>query len=262
MAKSDLSISEEHDGRLVRVVIARPERRNALRAQTFRELFALFDRLRSDARCTVLTITGGGDRAFCAGADIEEISGLEPHEFRAFCQNTIELYRRMRALRQIVVASVNGAAYGAGCALAMASDLVIADARARFAQPEIRVGILGGSALLPRHLSNPRLAAEMVLTGRSISADEAERYGLVNRVTSADGLTAETDEMIATLLALPAGALALAKQALVRGDAVPDAIAAFEIQQDLATAAFALPERAERMQAFLSRTDDRPKARG
>ena len=202
---------------------------------------------------SVLVLAGAGGKAFCAGADIDDVSKLSGAGFRRFAGHTVDIYRRLRALPQVVVIAVDGLAFGAGCALVMAGDMVVAAPPARFAQPEINVGIVGGAALLPRHLNNRARASEMVLLGERVDVDEAQRLGLVTRIAPEGGLEEAVAELIGQLLEKPPTVLSMAKEAIVRCAAAPDNESAFALQQDLAALAFDLPEREERMSAFLAR---------
>ena len=248
-----ISVEKTHGGRVVRATLNRPDKLNALGWRTFQELTHITDMLADDRSISVLVLTGAGEKAFCAGADIDDVSKLTGAGFRKFAGHTVDTYRRLRALPQVVVIAANGLGFGAGCALVMAGDMVIAAPHARFAHPEIDVGIVGGAALLPRHLSSRARAFEMVLLAERISAEEAKDLGLVTRIAAEGKFEAAVSEVVAQLLDKPPTVLSMAKEALVRCEAASDNESAFALQQDLAAVVFDLPEREERMGAFLSK---------
>ena len=237
------------DSPVARIILDGPTRRNTIACSTFEHLSRIFTDVAAAADLRVVVITGA-DQWFCAGADLNDVVEMTATEFRRFAAHTVDIFRRITELPQIVIAAVNGHAYGAGCALVMAADLVVSVRNARFAQPEINVGIVGGAALLPRRLNSYATAAEMVLLGRSISAEEAYKFGLVGRLVDEDPCL-EAMRIADELLAKPKGALALAKQALVRCRSVANEVAAFDLQQDLAALSRTLPESRAAAELFL-----------
>lgn len=253
MEYQHIAVEKTHEGRVVRVTLNRPEKLNALGWRTFEELFHVIDMLAEGRSVSVLVLTGAGEKAFCAGADIDDVSKLTGAGFREFAGHTVDMYRRLRALPQVVVIAANGLGYGAGCALVMAGDIVVATPHAHFAQPEINVGIVGGAALLPRHLNNRARAFEMVLLAERVDAEEAQKLGLVTRIAPEGKLEEAVSELLEQLLDKPPSVLSMAKEALVRCASAPDNESAFALQQDLAAVIFDLPEREERMYAFLEK---------
>jgi len=183
----------EEDGAVLVVTINRPKVLNALDARTLAELDAVFSdaAARDDVRAVVLT--GAGEKAFVAGADINELSVQTAVGGREHARRGQALFNRIERLGKPVIAAVNGFALGGGCELAMACTLRVAADSARFGQPEINLGLLpgyAGSQRLPRLVGRGR-ALELLLTGRQIPADEAFRIGLVNRVVPAAELATE-----------------------------------------------------------------------
>jgi enoyl-CoA hydratase len=189
-----LTVDRSHDGVAV-VTLQRPEARNAMNAAMIAALHDTFDELHQDRSCRVVVLTGAG-AGFCAGLDLK--AGATPPAAAglgraqaglATPQSIANLVPRMRSLRPVVIAAVNGAASGGGLALALASDIRLAAASARFNVAFVRVGLsgcdIGVSWLLPRLIGASR-AYELMLTGRFVDAAEAERIGLVTRVV-ADG---------------------------------------------------------------------------
>jgi enoyl-CoA hydratase len=183
----------EQDGAVLVVTINRPKVLNALDARTLDELDQVFGDAarRDDVRVVVLT--GAGEKSFVAGADINELSVQTAVGGREHARRGQALFNRIERLGKPVIAAVNGFALGGGCELAMACTLRLAADSARFGQPEINLGLLpgyAGSQRLPRLVGRGR-ALELLLTGRQVSADEAFRIGLVNRVVPAAELATE-----------------------------------------------------------------------
>ena len=169
------------------IVINRPAVRNALNASTLEELSDAVERVRVDDSIRAAIITGSGDRAFVAGADIGEITGLNRSEGESFARRGQAVFNSIEFLGKPVIAAVNGYALGGGCELAMACTLRLAADTATIGQPEIHLGIIPGYAGSQRlaRLVGKGKAMELLLTGAPISAGEAHRVGLVNRVIAA-----------------------------------------------------------------------------
>ena len=203
MAYENLLI--ERDGAVLVVTIHRPAVLNALNARTMSELDAVMREARGDEGVRALILTGAGEKAFVAGADINELAVQTPVSGREHARTGQAVLDRIERLGKPVVAAVNGFALGGGCELAMACTIRLAADTAKFGQPEINLGLLpgyGGSQRLPRLVGRGR-ALELLLTGAQISADEAFRIGLVNRVVPAAQLMAEAKTLAQTLAAKP-----------------------------------------------------------
>lgn len=197
-----MTIRFDVEGHLARVTIDRPERMNALDSVSHTRLAEIWSEIEAtpDIRCVVLT--GAGEKAFCAGADLKESTGLTGVEYwSAFSDNFSSLSLR-RTLKTPVIARVNGLALGGGLEMVMGCDIVIAADTARFALPEARVGRMpldGGMVLLPRLI--PRnIAVGMMMTGRMMPAQDMARYGFVNAVVPAEELDAEVDRWVTDIL--------------------------------------------------------------
>lgn len=193
----------EVEGPVARVTIDRPERRNALSFTVMRELRESVRLARDDGTVRVVVLTGAGEQAFCAGADLsgiaENAGAAAVHEARG---DLAELFRDLWRLGKPTVARVRGYALAGGFGLALACDFVIAADDAQFGTPEIDVGLWPYMITVPLVRSMPpKKALELMLTGRRVDAAEAERIGFVNRVVAADGLDAAVDELCATLAA-------------------------------------------------------------
>lgn len=212
------------DGPLTTITINRERVRNALNQATIAEIRAALQAFEADAAQRVAIITGAGDRAFAAGADISELNVLPGADAaRRFSEAAHELGLFMRQMGKPVIAAINGFALGGGLELAMNCDIRIAADTAKFGQPEINLGIIpgwGGTQRLPR-LVGPAAARLLCMTGDMITADEALRLGLVERVTPAAELMDTTHALARQIAARAPLAIAAIKQAINRGLDMP-----------------------------------------
>jgi enoyl-CoA hydratase/carnithine racemase len=213
---------EKSENGVATITLNRPERLNALTFEIYRELADTFAALRSDAAVRVVIITGSG-RAFCSGGDVHEIIGelfkRDMEGLLEFTRLTCELVQNIRALERPVIASLNGTTAGAGACIALASDIRIASEEAKIAFLFVKVGLsgadMGAAYLLPRVVGLAK-ATELLYTGDFISAPEAERIGLYNRVVRSDQLADTTRQLAERLAHGPAFALARTKAMLNR----------------------------------------------
>jgi enoyl-CoA hydratase len=176
----------ELEDRIAVVTVNRPKVLNALNAVVVRELQDVCNRVETDDSIGALILTGVGEKAFVAGADISELAKLEPTGARDFCLRGQKLCNHLAHMPKPVIAAVNGFALGGGCEIAMACQIRIASENAKFGQPEVKLGIIpgyGGTQRLPRLIGLGR-AIEWLTTGAMMDAAEAYRIGLVNRVTA------------------------------------------------------------------------------
>ena len=186
------------------------------------QLRAALGEIESDDSIRAAIVTGAG-RAFVAGADIEEIAALDPESGLAFAEAGQAVFNRVERLEKPVVAAVNGFALGGACELAMACHMRIASSRARFGQPEVKLGILpgfGGTQRLPR-LVGRGVATQLILSGEMIDAEEALRIGLVNAVVEPDELLGRARELLEKVLANGPRALAASLAAVRDGLDLP-----------------------------------------
>ena len=177
------------------VVLNRPEALNAFNTDQLRAVINAFAEIKQDRSVRIVILTGAGDRAFAAGADIKEMVGLDRDGALQFGRLGHAMTRAVETLPQPVIAAVNGFAMGGGCELALAADFRLASENAVFGQPEVGLGIppgWGGTQRLTRAVG-PGMAAEMILTGRKVKADEALRIGLVNAVFAQSELLEKYD---------------------------------------------------------------------
>ena len=238
--------------RLDGVALVTIDRREVLNALSFDLLDALadaLDALDADPACRAIVLTGAGVRAFAAGADIKELAtqtSTSLAEGRRF-----EVWDRLAAVRTPLIAAVRGFALGGGCELAMTCDMIVAGDDATFGQPEIAIGVMpgaGGTQRLTRAIGSAR-AMEMILTGRSIGAVEAERLGLVTRVVPADATLDAALELAARIAAMPPLAVRAAKAAIRDASERPLSIGLAE-ERAAFFALFDTEDQAEGMQAF------------
>ncbi|UCE09626.1 MAG: enoyl-CoA hydratase/isomerase family protein [Candidatus Thorarchaeota archaeon] len=199
------------------ITINRPDKYNALNSEVVTKIREFMQKAEEDEAIRVVVLTGVGEKAFASGADINEFKGRDSKSVRPRVERGQELCTYMESMSKPTIAAINGYALGGGCEFAMACDIRYASSNARLGQPEILLGIIpgyGGTVRLPRHVGLGR-AKEMVFTGDQISAEEAHRIGLVNRVfETVDDLRAGVDELAAKLVKKPGVAIKLAKQSL------------------------------------------------
>jgi enoyl-CoA hydratase len=201
------------------LTIHRPDKLNALDADTIGELGDAVRWMAADAAVRGVIVTGSGSKAFVAGADIGELAGMGPVDGIEVSRLGQRVFREIELSRKPVIAAVNGFALGGGCELALACHLRVASENARFGLPEVKLGIIpgyGGTLRLPRLVGKGR-ALEMILTGEMIGADEAYRIGLVNRVVPAESLLENTRALLRTILANGPVAVGVAIECVTRG---------------------------------------------
>jgi enoyl-CoA hydratase len=213
----------EVSDKIARITFNRPNVLNALNRKTMDELGDCLKKVRADDDIRALILTGAGEKAFIAGADINELSQQTPvngREFTLYCQ---EIIHRLETLGKPAIAAINGFALGGGCELALACTLRIASRNAKLGQPEVKLGIIpgyGGSQRLPR-LCGKGVAYELILTGEMISAEEAWRVGLVNRVVESGELLATAEAIARKIIANAPLAVKYALEAVERGMEMP-----------------------------------------
>ncbi len=237
------------------VALVTIDRRDALNALTFDLLDDLADALEAldrDPACRAIVITGAGTRAFAAGADIKELATETPESLLA--GGRFGAWDRLAAIGLPMIAAVRGFALGGGCELAMTCDMIVAGDDARFGQPEILIGVMpgaGGTQRLTRAVGQAR-AMELILTGRSMTADEAERSGLVTRVVPAEATVDASLELAARIASMPPLAVRAAKR-LVRAAAERPLSAGLADERATFFALFDTEDQAEGMAAFMDK---------
>lgn len=250
----DQYLMYEAAGGIARLTINRPDRLNALSTAAMAELGAALEQAAADPAVRCLILTGAGDRAFIAGADISELEGLDGRGGIAYNRAGQQVFRRLETLGKPSIAAVNGYALGGGCELALACTLRVASERARFGLPELSLGLIpgfGGTQRLSRLIGAGR-ALELILTGRRMAADEALACGLVNRVVPPAGLLAAAEELARQMMAQAPLAVALALDAVSGGADMPlDAGLAHELA--LSGQAFGSRDKEIGIRAFLEK---------
>ncbi len=238
------------------VTIDRPEVRNALDAATIAQLVDAFEALDADPECRCIVVTGAGDRAFAAGGDIREMA--EETAGWLLASDRFARWERLSRVRTPTIAAVRGVALGGGCELAMSCDMIVAADDAVFGQPELRLGIIpgaGGTQRLTRAIGKAR-AMELILTGRNMSATEADLHGLVTRLVPADEVVHSALDLAAQIAAMPPLAVSAAVEAVRAAEELPlrEGLA---LERRLFYLLFATEDQKEGMHAFLEKRSPR-----
>lgn len=244
----------EREDRLVTLYVNRPKALNALNRDTLLEIQAAVKEVKSDQEVEALIVTGAGDRAFVAGADIAFMQSLSAIEGRAFGLLGQETFRMIEAMEKPVIAAVNGFALGGGCELAMCCDFRIASSKAKFGQPEVGLGIIpgfGGTQRLPR-LIGAGMARQMLFSAELVDATEALRIGLVNSVVAPEDLMPAVTALARRIIANGPLAVRLCKASINEG-LQTDIDRAMTIEADLFGLCFSSADQKEGMQAFLEK---------
>ncbi|MEG0297785.1 MAG: short-chain-enoyl-CoA hydratase [Clostridium sp.] len=244
----------EKDGHLAIVTINRPKALNALNSETLNDLNMVLEDLENDNNVYCVILTGAGEKSFVAGADISEMKDLSEEQGKAFGLLGNAVFRRLENLDKPVIAAVSGFALGGGCELAMSCDIRIASERARFAQPEVGLGItpgFGGTQRLPRLVGEGK-AKELIYTCATVKADEALNIGLVNKVVPLENLMEEARAMANMIIANAPIAVKLCKDAINRGMQV-DIDSAVVIEAEDFGKCFLSEDQFEGMSAFTER---------
>lgn len=244
----------EVDGPLVTVTINRPKVLNALSAQVLDELHAAIGHIGQDKSLRAVILTGAGEKAFVAGADISAMAHMTPEQALKMAERGHAVLHALESLPQPVIGAINGFALGGGTELALACDVLYASTNARFGQPEVNIGVMpgfGGTQRLPRRI-NPGLAAELIFAGDPIDAETALRLGLVNAVVPQAELLEKARTLGRKIATRAPRAVALAKQALRAAREQPFLKGCRE-EQELFAELFKTRDQKEGMAAFLGK---------
>lgn len=242
------------ENNIATVTINRPKSLNALNRETLEEIISCFAELEDDPEIAAVIITGAGEKAFIAGADISymhEFDALEGREFGMLGHRAMDA---IEGFSRPVIAAVNGFALGGGCELALSCDIRIASENAKFGQPEVSLGVtpgFGGSQRLPRLVGKGH-ACELLFTGKIIDAGEAGRIGLVNRVVPLENLLKECEDIAVQISQKGPVAVKLCKE-LVNDGMELDLARACRLEADLFGLCFANEDQKEGMNAFLQK---------
>lgn len=248
------NIMLEYQDKIALLYINRPQVLNALNKETLLEIKDAVSKIAQDEQVYVLVITGQGEKAFVAGADITFMSGMNAMEGREFGLLGQEVFRLIEEMPKPVIAAVNGFALGGGCELAMACDFRIASNKAKFGQPEVGLGVtpgFGGTQRLPR-LVGTGMAKYLLYSGDTIDAEEALRIGLINKIVPASELLEYTLNIAHKIAAKGQIAVRLCKAAVNSGMEV-DIDRAMSIEADIFGLCFATDDQKEGMQAFIEK---------
>lgn len=248
------NIIVEKENQVATVTINRPASLNALNKETLEELLTCFKEFSQDDKTKVIILTGSGEKAFVAGADISFMQNLTAHEGRKFGKLGHLVMSTIENTPQPVIAAINGFALGGGCELALACDMRFASDNAKFGQPEVNLGVIpgfGGTQRLPR-LIGKGLANELLLTGNIIDSTEAVRIGLVNRVYNQNELLSACQTIAKTIAIKGSIAVRLCKEAVNHGVEM-DLNRGCAYEADLFALCFASDEQTEGMTAFLEK---------
>ena len=223
MAESNSTVLFEVDGGIAHVTLNRPHKRNALNDELIAALKNALKRANDDGSARAVILSGAGED-FCSGADLsalQKISNASVAENLDDARSLMELFILIRSIRLPVIAAVRGRALAGGCGLALGCDMVLASRSARFGFPEVKIGFVPAMvlAILRRNVSE-RKAFELMSIGDQISADEAERLGLVNRILDDEAFADEVDAFLQPILRVSASAISLSKRLLYQTDAV------------------------------------------
>jgi Enoyl-CoA hydratase/carnithine racemase len=227
---------------------------NPLNSQVFKELSQAADELQLDSSVKAVIITGAGNKAFAAGADVTEMANLTPVEVYDFCQGSLVAFTKIENLGKPVIAAIGGLALGGGCELSLCCDFRLAADTAKFGQPEIGLGIIpggGGTQRLPRLIGVAK-AKELIFLGDVFDANVALSLGLVNKVVPADALLEEAQKLAKKLASKPAVAMNMAKSAINIGINL-DISSALSMEIQSFVTAFASDDRKEGIGAFLEK---------
>lgn len=246
----------EKNDKIATISINRPKALNALNSETLKELDCAVDMVAEDEGVYAVILTGAGEKAFVAGADITEMKDMSVAEGRKFGMLGNKVFRKFDLLDKPVIAAVNGFALGGGCELSMACDIRIASTNAKFGQPEVGLGItpgFGGTQRLAR-IAGMAVAKELIFTGRIIKAEEALRVGLVNKVVEPDKVMEEAISFANTIAAQAPIAVKYCKAAINRGMQC-DIETALMYESEVFGECFATEDQKEGMTAFVERRE-------
>lgn len=235
------------------ITLNRPDKWNAQSDQLRTEMVQALEWASFDDDVYLVVITGSGDKAFSAGADIDEFPTRYPHDAMVYKARR-RPHEAIREMPKPVIAMVNGLALGGGCELVLAADLAIAADTARFGQTEIRVGVIpgcGGTQVLPRLMGEKR-AKELIFSGRMMEADEALQYGIVNQVVPAAELRAATEKLCAGLLRNSPAILKMAKAAINKALDLPLSVG-MNYEREMYAMCFGTDDQKEGAKAFLEK---------
>ncbi|MCR5273267.1 MAG: enoyl-CoA hydratase/isomerase family protein [Lachnospiraceae bacterium] len=244
----------EVENEIAVVTINRPKSLNSLNSATLQEIYECFTDIASRKDIKVVILTGSGQKAFVAGADISEMVNATPAEGKTMGMVAYKAFKQIEECPQVVIAAVNGYALGGGCEISMACDIRIASDNAKFGQPEVNLGILpgfGGTQRLARLIGKGR-AKELIFTTDMVDAEEAYRIGLANHVVPQAELIDYCKDMAKKIISKASYGVSLAKQSINVGLDV-DLASGLQLEANLFGLAFSTHDKKEGMSAFLEK---------
>lgn len=246
--------NQRDENGIVTLTLNRPEKLNALNEETLQTLSEILYDAKRNSAVKALLITGSGSKAFCAGADIQQLARCDAHTGFEFARYGQEVFRQLETLGKPSLAAINGFAFGGGCELAMSATLRIASHNAQFGQPEVKLGVIpgyGGTQRLARLVGKGR-ALDLCLTGRFINAETALNWGLVTDLVEAENLLPRAKEILLTILSMAPLAISAAMEVIDRGYdmTLPDALHLEAIHFSKLCAS---PDKKEGVTAFLEK---------
>lgn len=246
-------ILKEENG-IAEITINRPKSLNALNSETLTELGVAINDISQNKNIRVVIITGAGEKAFVAGADITEMRNLNAIQGRELARLAQKVFSAIEHMPQVAIAAVNGYALGGGCELSMACDIRLASTKAKFGQPEVNLGItpgFAGTQRLPR-LVGKGTAKEIIFTTDMINAEEAHRIQLVNKVYQPEELMDKAKELAEKIMSKAPYAITLAKASINDGMNM-DTESAYKYEADIFGLCFSTEDQKEGMDAFLAK---------
>lgn len=247
------TILVEREGRVAIITVNRPDKLNALNDQVRNDMLEALAQIETDDAVGVVVITGAGEKSFIAGADIGEFAGRTPFDQR-HAMRSPRIFDIMSSFPKPVIAMINGFCLGGGCELALSCDFRVASEKARFGQPEIKLGLIpggGGTQRLPRLVGTGQ-ALRLILSGDMIDATEAKQIGLVEMVFPADELRAKTLELANRIAGMSPLTLKVAKEA-VRASEKMNVDEGVNYERDLFCLCFSTADKEEGVKAFLEK---------
>lgn len=244
----------QKEGNVALVTINRPKALNALNSETLKELDIVIDEIANSDDVFAVVLTGAGEKAFVAGADISEMKEMNVLQGRNFAILGNKVFRKLETLEIPIIAAINGFALGGGCELSMACDIRIASEKAKFGQPEVGLGItpgFGGTQRLAR-LVGMGMAKEIIYSTRLIDAQKALQIGLVNSVVAPEALLDEAKKLAGEIASKAPVAVKLSKQAINRGMQV-DMDTAIMIEAEVFGECFSTEDQTDAMTAFVEK---------
>jgi enoyl-CoA hydratase len=243
----------DKDGRVAVLTVNRPDKLNALNDQVRSDMLEVLGQIENDASVGAVVITGAGEKSFIAGADIGEFAGRTPFDQR-YAMRSPRIFDVMASFPKPVIAMINGFCLGGGCELAMSCDIRVASEKARFGQPEIKLGLIpggGGTQRLPRLVGTGN-ALRLILTGDMIDAAEAKAIGLVDLVVAPEELRTKTLELAQKIAGMSPLTVKVAKEA-VRASEKMSIEEGITYERDLFCLCFSTADKEEGVKAFLEK---------